>query len=420
MESHKNIEGFSNNKIKPGEIYNSLKVLDFAYSKNKRKYWRCECLCGENNCTKKLVVRASRLKSGKIKKCNTGKRPYKDLSGKKFGRLKALFPFCTLNKKQNKIKWVCICDCGKLTEVISQNLRTGTTKSCGCLLNSPHKTNKGKGHGVSGLNYLYSNYKMRSNKACREFHLTKEYFKILTSSNCHYCGREPSQKIQPSSYKQEYKGDGAYIYNGIDRVDCSSGYTIENSVPCCKICNRAKLGMSYSDFLKWIQRFQDADTILLFSPKFTIDNSSNDNVIRLPKGVSGLNNLIGKYKARSKTIGVEFKLNDDEFKILTSSKCHYCKVVPYKVHSIKSKDYREKGRINSEYAYNGLDRVDNEMEYSSSNCVPCCQICNYAKLDMPYAEFIEWINQLKSKKFKLSKDVEALRKALLEDYKKAA
>jgi hypothetical protein len=33
---------------------------------------------------------------------------------------------------------------------------------------------------------------------------------------------------------------GIYTYNGIDRVDNSKGYTPENTVPCCKICNKIK------------------------------------------------------------------------------------------------------------------------------------------------------------------------------------
>ncbi len=32
--------------------------------------------------------------------------------------------------------WRCLCDCGKTTDVLSKYLRTGNTKSCGCLVSS--------------------------------------------------------------------------------------------------------------------------------------------------------------------------------------------------------------------------------------------------------------------------------------------
>lgn len=52
-----------------------------------------------------------------------------DLTGKQFGHLKVL------NYNEETKKWICQCDCGKITEVMSYNLRLGNTKSCGHLKN---------------------------------------------------------------------------------------------------------------------------------------------------------------------------------------------------------------------------------------------------------------------------------------------
>ena len=54
-----------------------------------------------------------------------------DLVGQKFGRLIVL-------KKKDKNKsgnyrWLCKCDCGKEKIIRGDNLKSGTTKSCGCL-----------------------------------------------------------------------------------------------------------------------------------------------------------------------------------------------------------------------------------------------------------------------------------------------
>lgn len=57
-----------------------------------------------------------------------------DLTGRKFGRL-------TVIKKGEKVKhgkpakWLCKCDCGNELFVTSYSLRSGNTKSCGCLAN---------------------------------------------------------------------------------------------------------------------------------------------------------------------------------------------------------------------------------------------------------------------------------------------
>jgi len=55
---------------------------------------------------------------------------YLDLTGMRFGRLVAQWPVG--RSKDKKIIWLCLCDCGQLSTVISNNLRSGGTVSCGC------------------------------------------------------------------------------------------------------------------------------------------------------------------------------------------------------------------------------------------------------------------------------------------------
>lgn len=54
-----------------------------------------------------------------------------NLSGVRFGKLVAIEP-CGRSADGNVI-WKCKCDCGNTTTVSSNNLRTGHTRSCGCL-----------------------------------------------------------------------------------------------------------------------------------------------------------------------------------------------------------------------------------------------------------------------------------------------
>lgn len=54
-----------------------------------------------------------------------------NLHGFKFNRLTAIKENGITN--DGKIKWLCICDCGKITSVSGSELRNGGTKSCGCI-----------------------------------------------------------------------------------------------------------------------------------------------------------------------------------------------------------------------------------------------------------------------------------------------
>jgi hypothetical protein len=76
--------------------------------------------------------------------------------------------------------------------------------------------------------FLYSSYLSNCRRRNVFWGLSLEEFVKITSQNCVYCGRKPSQVR------------GTYTYNGIDRKDNDRGYTVKNSLPCCKTCNSVK------------------------------------------------------------------------------------------------------------------------------------------------------------------------------------
>jgi DNA-directed RNA polymerase subunit RPC12/RpoP len=97
-------------------------------------------------------------------------------------------------------------------------------------------------------------------------------------------------------------------------------------------------------------------------------------------GYASKRQLLGVYKLSAKKRNIEFKLSNEEFFKLTQQPCYYCgKELSM---SIKSK-YN-----NGDYIYNGIDRINNNIGYIIENCVPCCNICNIAKSDNTYEEFI--------------------------------
>lgn len=58
-------------------------------------------------------------------------RPFKDETGKRYGRLLVLGRSPT--QYSNHAYWVCQCDCGTIAIIAGGGLRSGRTNSCGCL-----------------------------------------------------------------------------------------------------------------------------------------------------------------------------------------------------------------------------------------------------------------------------------------------
>lgn len=78
-------------------------------------------------------------------------------------------------------------------------------------------------------------YKQGAKARGLPFELTHENFKELWKNPCSYCGSE----IETI---------------GLDRIDSSLGYTRENIIPCCVVCNRAKHAMTTKQFLDHIKK----------------------------------------------------------------------------------------------------------------------------------------------------------------------
>lgn len=78
----------------------------------------------------------------------------KDLTSQKFGRLTVLYKLHKNNHKRTY--WLCLCDCGNLSEVRADSLLNGYTTSCGCYNKERTKSFATK-HAKSGTR-LYNIY----------------------------------------------------------------------------------------------------------------------------------------------------------------------------------------------------------------------------------------------------------------------
>ena len=173
-----------------------------------------------------------------------------DLTGHKKGRLTVLgYSHSHIQPSgQKRAMWNVICECGTEKKISTAGLTSGKTISCGCY--KAEGLNK-KEEGVSSFNHKYCGYLFRAKRHKKniEFALTKEEFKEIVKQPCHYCGTENSSRTMAKP-----TANGAFVSNGIDRIDSSLGYIKGNCLPCCTICNVMKNDLSYQDFLSHIRK----------------------------------------------------------------------------------------------------------------------------------------------------------------------
>lgn len=185
--------------------------------------------------------------------------PVKDRLGYRNGRLlvvKELEPWTPSNEGG---LWECLCDCGNTKAVRGHRLQNG--RSCGCLGREQlAKHNQAKRNPrQSTINRQFKEHK--SNATTRGLTpLSREEWERLVFQPCHYCGTTDIRKDNWIARHQFKSGKISSIedyevpINGVDRVDSSRGYELNNCVPCCGKCNKMKLDLSEAEFYAHIEK----------------------------------------------------------------------------------------------------------------------------------------------------------------------
>lgn len=143
-------------------------------------------------------------------------QPSIDLTDKVFGRLTVLER--DRSAKYTVAMWRCKCQCGELTTVASNKLRTGKTRSCGCLaleINKTRLTTHGKRHTrvyrvwmgmiqrcVNSKEISYKRYGARGITVCDRWMKFEAFFADM--------GEPPTNE------------------HSLDRIDGSKGYCPDN------------------------------------------------------------------------------------------------------------------------------------------------------------------------------------------------
>lgn len=171
---------------------------------------------------------------------------YDKYIGAIFNGVKILDSFKAIinNSKRKRAMFKCECACGKIFNSRADHILNKRSKSCGCLSGPAHILPDNQ----AAINDIYRNYKCGAKIRNLNFDLSMDEFKDLIFKNCTYCDTKPSEHFWKITNKSYYK----LIYNGIDRIDPTGGYTISNCVSCCPQCNYAKSDLDLKDFNKWI------------------------------------------------------------------------------------------------------------------------------------------------------------------------
>src|SRR3990167_714899 len=142
-----------------------------------------------------------------------------DLSGQIFGRLRVLRPVI----RHRKTHWECICECGRTKAVMSSNLKTGMTQSCGCLQRERAAAAQHR-HGYTRRGHKAPEYVAWANIIGRCENPNDGHFHLYGARGIHICrewrasftaflrdvGRRPSPR------------------HSLDRIDNDGPYSPEN------------------------------------------------------------------------------------------------------------------------------------------------------------------------------------------------
>lgn len=140
-----------------------------------------------------------------------------DFTGQRFGML-------TIISYAGNSKWNCICDCGNNTVVSTCHIKSGHTRSCGCLHEKTiHSGNNTRTHGMSRtrLHRIWSNMRSRCNNR------NVPCYQYYGGRGISVCGEWGT----PDGFEAFYKWavNNGYSSNlTLDRIDVNGDYDPDN------------------------------------------------------------------------------------------------------------------------------------------------------------------------------------------------
>ncbi|QFR59542.1 HNH endonuclease [Xanthomonas virus phiXaf18] len=209
-------------------------------------FWDCRCDCG----TEAAVV-GGNLASGISTNCGCDRsRTTVELAiGAQFGAWTVLYKGPP-GRSGGQTMWGCRCACGTERLVRSGALRHRQSLSCGCARTYEHNTIPAG--DPQEYVWRFNAYADKAKRRGHAFDLSLEQFIRISGRDCHYCGASPAMPVRTGR-----KRSTPSLMNGIDRVDNSVGYVLDNCVPCCTWCNEMKRHRPQDAFLAHVRRIAE-------------------------------------------------------------------------------------------------------------------------------------------------------------------
>lgn len=154
-----------------GQRFGRMVVLEITDRRDSHNsvIWKCKCDCGNIAYVSNSNLQGGQKSCGCLRKERLKEYREKNfnLTGKRFGKLVAL-ERAGLDKYQNSL-WKCKCDCGNTITVRGENLTSGVTKSCGCMvikhLEDIKKVNSIDNTNIAIIKGLLNNNKSNTTKS---------------------------------------------------------------------------------------------------------------------------------------------------------------------------------------------------------------------------------------------------------------
>lgn len=108
---------------------------------------------------------------------------FKDLTGEKFGRLTVIKE---MGVKNEKVIWLCKCECGEYTTVPTGGLKIGDHKSCGCL-NRELSLLRSRKHGMTSSGKRHRLYTIYHDMKDRCFNKNSKIYKYYGGRGITVC-----------------------------------------------------------------------------------------------------------------------------------------------------------------------------------------------------------------------------------------
>lgn len=142
---------------------------------------------------------------------------FKDLSGQRFGRLVAIKSMGK-SSVHGSMTWLCQCDCGGNVVARADQIKSGNTKSCGCL--SEESRHKPKKHGGSSTKL----YKVWTSIKGRCLNKNSQGFRFYGERGISICPEWLSFDV----FRDWALSNGYKKGLSIERIDNNKGYFPEN------------------------------------------------------------------------------------------------------------------------------------------------------------------------------------------------